>query len=124
MEKQKIKSFKDLLVWQKGHNIVLEVYRLTKLFPREELFALTSQIRRAVISITSNIAEGFGRAFLKEKVHFYTISYGSLLETLNQLEIAKDLGYITSKDFVNLEAELSELAKMLQSLMKVIKADY
>lgn len=124
METTKIKSFKDLFVWQKGHILVLKVYKLSINFPKDEIFALVSQIRRAVVSITSNIAEGFGRQSSKEKVQFYCIAYGSLLETLNQLEIAKDLTYINKKDFEMLEIQLSEMARMLQSLMKVIKASY
>lgn len=121
MENKKIQSFTDLIVWQKAHQLVLEVYRLSKLFPKEELFALVSQIRRAVVSITSNIAEGFGRNSEKEKLHFYAFAYGSLLEVQNQLLIAKDLGYVKQIEFDRLMALAFEIGKMLQSLIKAIK---
>ena len=121
MEKQKIQSFTDLIVWQKGHQLVLGIYKLSKLFPKEELFALVSQIRRAAVSITSNIAEGFGRNSEKEKLHFYSFAYGSLLEVQNQLLIAKDLGYIKLDEVEHLKAMSFEIGKMLQSLIRTIK---
>lgn len=98
MEKQKIQNFTDLIVWQKGHKLVLEVYKQTKKFPKDELFGLVSQIRRASVSITSNIAEGFGRFSEKEKLHFYSFAYGSLMEVQNQIIIAKDLGFINEEE--------------------------
>ena len=79
MNNQKIKSFTDLKTWQEGHQIVILVYKITKEFPKEEIFGLVSQMRRAVVSITSNIAEGFGRQTYKEKVQFYYIAQGSLI---------------------------------------------
>lgn len=91
--------FTDLNVWQKNHKLVLEVYKATKQFPKEETFGLTSQIRRAVCSITSNIAEGYGRYYYKEKIRFYLIAKGSSAEVQNQLIIAKDLGYISETAF-------------------------
>jgi len=94
-----IKHFTDLIAWQKNHQLVLEIYKITKKFPKDELFGLTSQIRRAVVSITSNIAEGYGRYYFKEKIRFYTISRGSSTEVQNHLIIAKDLGYITEEEF-------------------------
>lgn len=90
------KSYKDLLVWQQGHEFVLFIYTLSKKFPKEEVFGLTSQIRRAAVSITSNIAEGFGRSGKKDKAMFYRNSKAPLFEVDNQLTIAKDLEYITS----------------------------
>ena len=75
---KQIKEFTDLIVWQKGHKLVLTVYLVTKKFPREELFGLSSQMRRAGVSITSNIAEGFGRKGFKEKIQFYYLAKGSL----------------------------------------------
>jgi four helix bundle protein len=121
MEKTKIQSFTDLLVWQKAHSLVLEVYRLTKMFPKDELFSLVSQLRRAVISITSNIAEGFGRISEKEKLHFYSFAYGSLLEVKNQILVSKDLNYLKIADHNKLEEQITEVAKMLQGLIKSIK---
>ena len=95
----KIRNFTDLRAWQEGHKLVLYVYQLTRKFPKEELFALTSQLRRAVTSITSNIAEGFSRHSYKEKVNFYHISLGSTTEVENQLIISKDIGYISEMEF-------------------------
>ena len=90
-----IKSFTDLIVWQKGHALVLEIYKITSFFPKEELYGLTSQIKRAIISVTSNLAEGFVRHSKKEKVQFYYVSLGSITEVQNHLIIARDLHFIT-----------------------------
>ena len=90
-----IKTFTDLIVWQKGHALVLEIYKITSFFPKEELYGLTSQIKRAIISVTSNIAEGFVRHSKKEKVQFYYVSLGSITEVQNHLIIARDLHFIT-----------------------------
>ncbi len=121
MEKQKIQNFTDLIVWQKGHKLVLEVYKQTKKFPKDELFGLVSQIRRASVSITSNIAEGFGRFSEKEKLHFYSFAYGSLMEVQNQIIIAKDLGFINEEEMSNIVPLATEVAKMLQVLISRIK---
>ena len=77
---QKIKTFRDLISWQEGHNLVLMIYEVTKTFPREEAFGLTTQLRRAAVSCTSNIAEGFSRLTANDKAHFYTMALGSLTE--------------------------------------------
>ncbi len=98
----KIQSFTDLVAWQKGHELVLAVYRITKNFPKEEKYGLIDQMRRAAISITSNIAEGFGRQSYKEKIHFYYLAQGSLTEIKNQILIAKDVNYLLEKDFLHL----------------------
>ena len=90
-----IKTFTDLIVWQKGHALVLEIYKITSFFPKEELYGLTSQIKRAIISVTSNLAEGFVRHSKKEKVQFYYVSLGSITEVQNHLIIARDLHFIT-----------------------------
>ena len=86
----KIKSFTDLYAWQEGHKLVIMVYKVTKSFPKEEVFGMVSQMRRCVISITSNIAEGFSRNTTKDKVQFYCIAHGSLTELQNQLLAARD----------------------------------
>src|SRR3989338_7264449 len=96
-ENGSILSFTDLRVWQEGHKLVLMVYRETKHFPDEERFGLTSQVRRSAVSVTSNIAEGFGRFSYKEKLQFYHTSLGSLFELQNQLIIARDIGYLSQK---------------------------
>lgn len=92
-------------MWQKGHQLVLSIYRLTKDFPSVEKFSLTEPMQRASVSITSNIAEGFNRQGAREKAEFYAISRGSTAEVENQIIIAKDLGYITEKDFDNSETD-------------------
>lgn len=94
-----IKSFTDLDVWHTGHKLVIQVYLLTKKFPKEELVGLTSQMKRSSSSITSNIAEGFGRQNSKEKEQFYLIAAGSLFEFKDQLLIARDVGYLKKDDF-------------------------
>lgn len=120
-EASKIKSFTDLTVWQKGHQLVLLIYKYTQKFPKEELFGLSNQIRRAIVSFTSNIAEGFSRNSYKEKVQFYSIALGSLTEVQNQLLIAKDLEYITGEEF-KLCADITvELNKMTNGLIKKSK---
>lgn len=116
-----IKSFTDLTTWQQGHRLVLDIYRTTKEFPRDEQFGLTSQIRRAAVSVTSNIAEGFSRPSFADKAHFYAMAQGSLTELQNQLLIAKDISYIEQKSFDKL-AELTVVVhKLLTSLIKVTK---
>lgn len=122
--KQKIKSFNDLLVWQKGHLLVIDIYKTTKTFPREELYSLGDQIRRAAVSVTSNIAEGFGRAGYKEKTQFYYLAKGSLTEIKNQLFISRDVGYISYKKFENLMDKSNEVDKLLQGLIKSTKKYY
>ncbi|HRW64117.1 MAG TPA: four helix bundle protein [Bacteroidales bacterium] len=111
-------SFKDLLVWQKAHQFVLEVYKITKDFPNEELYALTSQFRRAAVSIPANIAEGYTRKGEKDKLRFYNIAQGSLEESRYYILLSKDLKYI---DNVNLESIIEEISKMLISYMNKIK---
>ena len=118
LEKQKIVSFTDLICWQKAHRLVLAIYKLTKTFPKDEDFILISQLKRAVISISSNIAEGFGRQTYKDKVHFYYLSLGSLTEVENQVLIAKDLGYITADvEYENVVNLLTETHKLLNGLI-------
>jgi len=116
--KQAITSFTQLIVWQQGHKLVIEIYKATKEFPKDELFALTSQLRRAVVSITCNIAEGFSRRSYKDKAHFYNMSLGSLTEIQNLLLISKDLNYITKDQFAALANKTVEIQKMLTSLIK------
>jgi four helix bundle protein len=95
-----ISSYKDLLIWKKGIAIVVKVYQLTKAFSSEELYALTSQIKRASVSIPSNIAEGYGRNTDKSFSHFIDISRGSLCELETQLIIAKELGFIVILNYI------------------------
>jgi four helix bundle protein len=120
-EGNKIKSFTDLIVWQKGHELVLMVYKITKEFPKDELFALISQIRRAVVSITSNIAEGFSRQSIKEKIYFYSLSQGSITEVQNQLLIARDIKYIDEKNFQKIAEQTVNVNKLLNGLIRKSK---
>lgn len=117
----KLKSFTDLNVWQYGHQLVLEIYKVTKKFPKEEMFGLTNQIRRAVVSFTSNIAEGFSRSSYKEKSQFYSMSLGSLSEVQNQLLITKDIGYLTKQEFDKLFDLTILLSKLTNGLIKKTK---
>lgn len=115
---EKIKSFTDLNTWQEGHKLVLMIYQLTKSFPKEELFGLVNQLRRAAVSITSNIAEGFSRQSYKEKIQFYCMSLGSLTEVQNQLLIAKDIKYIPEVEFKRVAPQAIMVHKLLNGLIK------
>jgi four helix bundle protein len=114
---QTIQKFTDLTTWKASHEAVLSIYDLTKKFPKDELFGLISQMRRAAVSITSNIAEGFGRHTFKDKVHFYYQARGSLIELRNQLIIARDVSYITETDYVNTDNLLETSQKLLHGLI-------
>lgn len=109
----KIQSYKELIVWQKSILLVKEIYKITKYYPKDESFALVNQIRRAVVSIPSNIAEGYGRKSHKEYQQFYAIAYGSALEAETQLIISKELGFINQIEFNQTESILIEVIKML-----------
>ncbi len=91
---EKSKNFTNLDIWQKAHKIIMTIYKATRAFPAEKTFRLTSQMRRAAVSITSNIAEGFSRHSLKEKLYFYNTACGSLIELQNQIIISYELGYL------------------------------
>ncbi|EKD55933.1 MAG: hypothetical protein ACD_58C00335G0001 [uncultured bacterium] len=117
----KIRNFMDLNSWKLGHELVLNIYRVTKTFPKEELFGLTNQVRRAAVSITSNIAEGFSRNSLKEKIQFYFISLGSVTEVQNQIIIAKDLGYISDIEFGKMFDQCITVNKLLKGMIKSSK---
>ena len=117
-----IKSYKDLLIWQKGIKIVCLVYQLVKSFPKEELYALSSQLKRASVSIPSNIAEGYGRNTDKSFSHFLDISRGSLFEIETQLLIANELGFITSKTlYTEILSQIEEESKMINAFSKTLK---
>ena len=109
-------SFRDLDAYKAGKVLIKEVYRLLKKFPKEEQYAMCDQLRRAAISITSNIAEGSGRVSNKEKVHFLEFSYGSLMEVLSQMDVACDLEYITTEDFNNIEVLVENVGRPLSGL--------
>lgn len=119
---EKITKFTDLRVWQQGHKLVILIYDLTKTFPSEEKFSLTSQIRRAVVSITSNIAESFGRQSEKDRLHFYTMARGSLLELQNQILIARDINLMKNTDFTVLSEQTIIVHKLLNGLIRSMKS--
>lgn len=109
-------SFEKLNVWQEAKKLVVDVYHLLDEFPKFEKYALCDQIRRAVVSVPSNIAEGSGRKSLKEQIRFLEISYGSLMETFNQLLIAIDLNYITEESVEAIKPRIDAVAKMINGL--------
>src|SRR3990170_6565435 len=108
-----IKSHKDLIVWKKGTELAKEIFILTSLFPKSEIYGITSQMRRAAIAIPSNIAEGFGRRSIKGSAQFYSIAYGSALELETQMSIAKEIGLAPERSFGKSENLLLEILKML-----------
>lgn len=117
---KKIESFTDLLAWQKAHQLVLSIYKATKAFPLDEVYGLTNQIRRASISISSNLAEGFSRKSQAEKRQFYYMSIGSLTEVQNQLLISKDIGYLPNSLFKDIAEQTVSVSKLVNSLIKNI----
>lgn len=124
MKENKLQNFKDLIAWQKAHKLVLAVYKATQQFPKEELYGLISQVRRAVVSIVSNIAEGFSRASYREKSQFYSIALGSVAEFQAQLEIAKDLGYISLQKYSEFVDMSTEVHKLINGLIKGSRKRY
>ena len=118
MENKKIESYKDLIVWQKGIELVNEIYVLTKMFPKEEMFGLTNQMRRAAVSIPANIAEGWGRNSTKSYIQFVRISRGSLYEIETMMVIAKNQNYINEEQKSSTSSRIDELGKMLNKLLQ------
>ncbi|MDD5528306.1 MAG: four helix bundle protein [Patescibacteria group bacterium] len=121
MEDNRIRSFTDLNAWKEGHSLVLFIYEITENFPDKERFGLTSQIRRAAVSITSNISEGFNRESMKEKIQFYSIARGSLAEVQNQSLIAKDIGFLDEENFNKAACKTIITSKLLSGLIKSLK---
>ena len=121
MEKnQYSKTFEDLLVWQKSHQFVLAVYKVTSSFPKEELYGLTSQFRRAAISIPANISEGYKKKGKLDKLRFYNISQGSLEECRYYIILSRDLGYITEEVKVTLVRDIVDVSLLLNLYCKAI----
>ena len=114
----KAKTFEDLIVWQKSHQFVLEIYKMTQHFPRHELFGLISQIRKSAVSVSANTAEGFKRKGKPDKIRFFNISQSSLEEVRYYLILANDLGYADTKQ---LKTDLDEIGRMLNAYIKSIK---
>jgi len=116
---EKTKSFQDVNVWKKAHDFVLNVYKLTETFPRSEIFALSSQFRRAAISIPANIAEGYKKNGIKDKIRYYNIAQGSLEECKYYLILSEDLKYIQQGS--NYLGNVEEIGKMLESYIQGLK---
>jgi len=115
-------SYRDLKVWQFSMKQVLSVYRVTRLFPKEELYGLVSQMRRAAVSIPSNIAEGKGRLTDRDRAHFYLQARGSLLELETQILIARELNYMSHADSERLLRSSDEIGRMLNGLIQAIRS--
>ena len=114
-------GYRKLIAYQKAKEVVKRTYKLLKKFPEEERFAMCDQLRRASVSVTSNIAEGVNRFSLKDKARFIEIAYGSLMEVSSQLEIAEELGYITTSDRQNMDQLIEEEARLLSGLLNSYK---
>lgn len=114
-------GYRNLIVYQKAKEVVKRSHKLLKQFPSDERYALCDQLRRATVSITSNIAEGVNRYSVKDKIHFLEISYGSLMEVSSQFEIAEELGYITANDRLSMDILIEEVARLLSGLQKSFK---
>ena len=112
-----MRNHKDLIVWQKSMALVKELYQISHSFPKEEIYGITSQMRRAAVSIPSNIAEGYGRGHEKELIQFLYIALGSASELETQLIICKEIAYLTEEEFDRLNSLNIEIVKMLPSLI-------
>lgn len=119
--KEKIKSFTDLNAWKEAHKLSIKVYTITEKFPPKETFSLIDQMRRCSVSISSNIAEGFSRQGVKEKLQFYYTSKGSLTELQNQLLIARDINYLAKNQFEEIAKQTIIVSKLLTGLIKSLK---
>lgn len=122
IEKSKIRSFTDLIAWKESHRLALMIYKVTDKFPDKEIYSLVSQMRRCSVSITSNIAEGFSRQGVKEKIQFYYMAKGSLTELQSQLLIARDLKYLPKENFDDLAKQTILTSKLIVGLIKSLKS--
>lgn len=114
-ENTKIESFEQLKVWQKSQDLAVEIYMVTKSFPNDELFAITNQLRRAASSISANIAEGFGRQTSKDKIHYYIMAYGSLLEVKNFIYLSNKLKYISDQNLEKILLSCMDCQKLINA---------
>ena len=113
-----MKTYRDLQAWQKSMTLVTEIYKILKSFPKDEIYGLTSQMKRCAISIPSNMAEGYGRNSTNEYIHFLRIATGSLYELQTQLEISTNLNYLDKDSFAKLYESSREIERMLSSLIR------
>jgi four helix bundle protein len=118
-----MQTYKDLIVWQKSIELTVEIYRLTALFPPEEKFGITSQMRRCSVSIASNIAEGFGRNNRKENAHFVNIAYASATELETQIIISKELHFIDNNEWIKAEKLLEKVLKLSYNYRKYLSSN-
>ncbi len=118
---KRLKNYKELNVWQKSYKLCLEIYRITAKFPKEERYGLTSQIRRSVVSIPSNIAEGYGRKTTRDYIRMLYISYGSICELETQILLAGDLDLIEKGVLGTLKKDIAESERMLKALIKSLE---
>jgi four helix bundle protein len=116
-----LKNYRELKVWQRSYQLCLEIYRITKGFPKEETYSLTSQIRRAAVSVPCNIAEGYGRKTTPEYIRSLYIAYGSNCELETQILLSGDLGYIEAGKLKKLQNEIGEVERMLKALIKSLE---
>ena len=114
----KARKFEDLLVWQHAHQLVIKIYKLSKTFPKDEIFGLTAQIRRATVSVPANIAEGFKRATVADKLRFYNIAQSSLEEVRYYLILSQYLGYLQASELMG---NLEDVSRLLEGFMKALK---
>lgn len=117
-------SFEKLVAWQKGRELAVLIYKTTKQFPKDELFGLTSQMRRCSISIASNLAEGSGRISFKDKARFTEIAFSSSLELLNQVILSNDFEYINETEYIQIREKISEVNMLIDGLYKSQKANF
>lgn len=113
-----IQEFTDLNVWKVAHGLVISIYLMVRNFPKFEQYGLSDQMRRAAVSVTSNIAEGFGRQGMKEKLQFYFMAQGSLTELKNQMFVARDVGYIENDTFDQIQNQVGDVYRLLRGLMR------
>jgi len=116
-----LKNYRELRVWQESYRLCLDIYRITKSFPKEEKYGLTNQVRRAAVSIPSHIAEGYGRKTIGEYTHSLYIAYGSECELDTQIQLCHDLGYIKSNELKGIEDKIKGVERMLKALIKSLE---
>ena len=116
-----LKNFRELKVWQKSYDLCLEVFRITKKFPREERYVLSSQMRKSALSIPSNIAEGYGRKTRADYIRILYIAYGSACELDTQISLSGDLNYLQMTEIENIKEEISEVGIMLRALIRALE---
>lgn len=118
---KKLTRFEDMTVWQESQELAVLIYSITKKFPKEELYSITSQLRRAASSVSANIAEGFGRDSNKDKAHFYHIARGSLLETKNFIYLSAKLGYMSQEDVTRCIDSADSINNQITAILKYFK---